>query len=328
MFALIINIILVKNTKKITMSVKVENIYKLYGKQQALKDVSFNIKAGEVVGLLGPNGAGKTTMMKILTCFIPQTSGKAVVCGYDVMENSLQVRKKVGYLPENNPLYMDMYVIEYLKFMANLHKIGNDLNKRVEEIIDITGLGPEQHKKLRALSKGYRQRAGLAQALIHDPDVLILDEPTSGLDPNQLIEIRNLIVNVGKQKTIILSTHIMQEVEAVCDRVIIINDGKIIADALTPELQIMNQAKKIISVEFDSEVQEDELKKIEGVKEVNKVKENVYRIFSVTEEDLRHKIFNFAVDKKLVILSIKLEEQSLEDIFRVLTSGQTTEVIE
>ncbi len=310
------------------MSVKVENIYKLYGKQQALKDVSFNIKAGEVVGLLGPNGAGKTTMMKILTCFIPQTSGKAVVCGYDVMENSLQVRKKVGYLPENNPLYMDMYVIEYLKFMANLHKIGNDLNKRVEEIIDITGLGPEQHKKLRALSKGYRQRAGLAQALIHDPDVLILDEPTSGLDPNQLIEIRNLIVNVGKQKTIILSTHIMQEVEAVCDRVIIINDGKIIADALTPELQIMNQAKKIISVEFDSEVQEDELKKIEGVKEVNKVKENVYRIFSVTEEDLRHKIFNFAVDKKLVILSIKLEEQSLEDIFRVLTSGQTTEVIE
>jgi len=328
LFALIINIILVKNTKKITMSVKVENIYKLYGKQQALKDVSFNIKAGEVVGLLGPNGAGKTTMMKILTCFIPQTSGKAVVCGYDVMENSLQVRKKVGYLPENNPLYMDMYVIEYLKFMANLHKIGNDLNKRVEEIIDITGLGPEQHKKLRALSKGYRQRAGLAQALIHDPDVLILDEPTSGLDPNQLIEIRNLIVNVGKQKTIILSTHIMQEVEAVCDRVIIINDGKIIADALTPELQIMNQAKKIISVEFDSEVQEDELKKIEGVKEVNKVKENVYRIFSVTEEDLRHKIFNFAVDKKLVILSIKLEEQSLEDIFRVLTSGQTTEVIE
>ncbi len=307
------------------MSIKAENIYKIYGKQKALNDVSFNIKAGEVVGLLGPNGAGKTTMMKILTCYIPQTYGKAVVCGHDVMESPLKVREKVGYLPETNPLYMDMYVNEYLKFMANVHKIGANSKKRVEEIIDITGLGPEQNKKLGALSKGYRQRAGLAQALIHDPDVLILDEPTSGLDPNQLIEIRNLIINTGQQKTVIFSTHIMQEVEAVCDRVIIINNGKIIADAPTNEMQIMHQAKKIISVEFDNEVPLEELKNIEGVKEVNKEKENVYKILAVSEEDLRHKIFNYAVEKNRVILSINLEEQSLEDVFRALTSNVAEE---
>lgn len=307
------------------MSIKAENVYKIYGKQKALNDVSFNIKAGEVVGLLGPNGAGKTTMMKILTCYIPQTYGKAVVCGHDVMESPLKVREKVGYLPETNPLYMDMYVNEYLKFMANVHKIGANSKKRVEEIIDITGLGPEQNKKLGALSKGYRQRAGLAQALIHDPDVLILDEPTSGLDPNQLIEIRNLIINTGQQKTVIFSTHIMQEVEAVCDRVIIINNGKIIADAPTNEMQIMHQAKKIISVEFDNEVPLEELKNIEGVKEVNKEKENVYKILAVSEEDLRHKIFNYAVEKKRVILSINLEEQSLEDVFRALTSNVAEE---
>ena len=307
------------------MSIKAENVYKIYGKQKALNDVSFDIKAGEVVGLLGPNGAGKTTMMKILTCYIPQTYGKAVVCGHDVMESPLKVREKVGYLPETNPLYMDMYVNEYLKFMANVHKIGANSKKRVEEIIDITGLGPEQNKKLGALSKGYRQRAGLAQALIHDPDVLILDEPTSGLDPNQLIEIRNLIINTGQQKTVIFSTHIMQEVEAVCDRVIIINNGKIIADAPTNEMQIMHQAKKIISVEFDNEVPLEELKNIEGVKEVNKEKENVYKILAVSEEDLRHKIFNYAVEKKRVILSINLEEQSLEDVFRALTSNVAEE---
>ncbi len=301
------------------MSVKVENIYKLYGSQKALNDVSFDIESGEIVGLLGPNGAGKTTMMKILTCFIPPTSGRAAVCGHDVMELPLAVRKKVGYLPETNPLYLDMYVREYLKFMAGIHKLGGNSKRRVEEMIDITGLGAEQHKKLGALSKGYRQRAGLAQALIHDPDVLILDEPTSGLDPNQLLEIRDLITKAGQEKTVILSTHIMQEVEAVCDRVIIINNGKIIADAPTTEMQIMNQANKIIIVEFDREIPKEELKKINGVKEVVSDKNNVYKIFAKSEEDLRPAIFNFAVERKCVILSVKLEEQSLEDVFRSLT---------
>ncbi len=307
------------------MSIKVENIFKLYGKQKALDNVSINIKAGEVVGLLGPNGAGKTTLMKILTCFLPQTSGKANVCGYDVMESPLEVKKKVGYLPENNPLYMDMYVREYLNFMAGIHKLGKNSKKRVEEMISITGLGAEQHKKLEMLSKGYRQRAGLAQALIHDPDVLILDEPTSGLDPNQLMDIRNLIVKTGKEKTVILSTHIMQEVEAVCDRVIIINNGRIIADAPTSELQNMNKAKKIINVEFDKEVSETELKKIKGVAEVTNLSAKNYNIFTDNKDDLRHDIFKFAVEKGLVILSIKLEDQSLEDVFRDLTSTNKEE---
>ncbi len=304
------------------MSIKAESIYKLYGKQKALDNVSFNIKPGEIVGLLGPNGAGKTTMMKILTCFIPPTSGKALVCGHDVMESPLEVRKKVGYLPENNPLYLDMYVREYLRFMAGIHKLGKDAKSRIEEIIKVTGLVPEQHKKLGALSKGFRQRAGLAQALIHDPEVLILDEPTSGLDPNQLVEIRNLIESAGQKKTVVLSTHIMQEVEAICDRVIIIHNGKIIADAPTAELQVINQAKRIINVEFDNEIPEEELKKIEGIKEVTKEKENSYKVFIAGEEDLRPKIFNFAVANNRVILSINLEEQSLEEIFRTLTTTE------
>lgn len=302
------------------MSIKAESIYKLYGKQKALDNVSFNIKPGEIVGLLGPNGAGKTTMMKILTCFIPPTSGKALVCGHDVMESPLEVRKKVGYLPENNPLYLDMYVREYLRFMAGVHKLGKDAKSRIEEIINVTGLVPEQHKKLGALSKGFRQRAGLAQALIHDPEVLILDEPTSGLDPNQLVEIRNLIESAGRKKTVVLSTHIMQEVEAICDRVIIIHNGKIIADAPTAELQVINQAKKIINVEFDNEISEEELKKIEGIKEVTKEKENSYKVFIAGEEDLRPKIFNFAVANNRIILSINIEEQSLEEVFRTLTA--------
>ncbi len=304
------------------MSVIAENIYKLYDTQKALNNVSLNIKPGEIVGLLGPNGAGKSTMMKILTCFLPQTSGKAIVCGHDVMEEPLKVRKKVGYLPENNPLYLDMYVLEYLRFMAGIHSIGKNFKKRVEEIIDITGLRLEQHKKLGALSKGYRQRAGLAQSLIHDPEVLILDEPTSGLDPNQLIEIRNLIVKAGQQKTVILSTHIMQEVEAVCDRVIIINNGRIIADAPTSDLQAINQTKKIINVEFDGEIFKDEIKTIEGVKEITREKGNNYKIFADSNEDLRPKIFDFAVKKNRVILSIKLEEQSLEEVFRALTTEE------
>src|SRR3954469_3536527 len=214
------------------MSIKVNQITKLYGEQKALDDVSFEAGSGQVVGFLGPNGAGKSTMMKIITCFIPQTSGTASVCGFDVTEDSIEVRKNVGYLPEHNPLYLEMYVREYLEFIAGLHKIKN-VRTRIAEMIETTGLQVEQKKKIGALSKGYRQRVGLAQALIHDPKVLILDEPTSGLDPNQLTEVRNLIRSLGKEKTVVLSTHIMQEVEAICDKVIIINKGKIVANEST-----------------------------------------------------------------------------------------------
>jgi ABC-2 type transport system ATP-binding protein len=218
------------------MSIIVSHITKLYGQQKALNDVSFSIHSGEVVGFLGPNGAGKSTMMKILTCFTPPSSGDASVCGHDILEESLEVRRKVGYLPENNPLYLDMYVREYLNFIAGIHHVVGNVDKRVKEMIEITGLQAEQKKKIGALSKGFRQRVGLAQVLLHDPEVLILDEPTSGLDPNQLLEIRNLIKEVGKEKTIMLSTHIMQEVEAVCDRAIIIHNGKIVADGKLAEI--------------------------------------------------------------------------------------------
>ena len=218
------------------MSIQVNNITKLYGKQKALDDVSFEVAPGKVTGFLGPNGAGKTTMMRVITCFIPQTSGKVSVCGYDVVDDSIEVRRNVGYLPENNPLYLDMYVKEYLAFIAGIYKIKN-VESRIAEMIERTGLQIEYKKKIGALSKGYRQRVGLAQALIHDPKVLILDEPTSGLDPNQLTEIRNLIKEIGKEKTVMLSTHIMQEVEAVCDRVIIINKGRIVADNSLGDIQ-------------------------------------------------------------------------------------------
>ena len=218
------------------MSITVKNITKLYGSQKALDQVSFSINPGEICGFLGPNGAGKSTMMKILTCFIPPSSGEASVCGFDILENSIDVRRKIGYLPENNPLYLEMYVREYLDFIAGIHQIKHKREERISEMIALTGLGLEQKKKIGALSKGYRQRVGLAQVLIHDPEVLILDEPTSGLDPNQLIEIRNLIQTIGKEKTVMLSTHIMQEVEAICDRTIIINRGKIVADDKTSNL--------------------------------------------------------------------------------------------
>ena len=212
------------------MSIRVHQVTKLYGTQKALDDVSFNVSPGEIVGLLGPNGAGKSTLMKIITCFIPPTSGEVTVCGHDIFEESLKVREKVGYLPEHNPLYLEMYVKEFLEFIAGIHRIAGKPVQRVKEMIELTGLTLEQHKKIGALSKGYRQRVGLAQALIHNPEVLILDEPTSGLDPNQIVEIRNLIRNIGASKTVMLSTHIMQEVEAICDRAVIIHQGKIVAD--------------------------------------------------------------------------------------------------
>jgi len=300
------------------MSIKVENITKLYGAQKALDDISFEIKSGEIVGLLGPNGAGKSTLMKILTCYIPQTSGKAEVCGFDVKEQSLEVRKQVGYLPEHNPLYLDMYVKEYLEFIGGLHHINNK-TARVKEMIETVGLQIEQNKKIGALSKGYRQRVGLAQALIHNPKVLILDEPTSGLDPNQLEEIRNLIKETGKEKTVMLSTHIMQEVEAVCDRVIIINKGKIVANDDTLHLQQTSSQKQVLRVEFDKETSKNSLKNIEGVIEVKQLEGNIWHVITDADKDIRKEIFNYAVANGLSVLALQKEEQKLEDIFKQLT---------
>jgi ABC-2 type transport system ATP-binding protein len=301
------------------MSIKVSNITKLYGEQRALDAVSFEVNTSEIVGFLGPNGAGKSTMMKILTCFIPQTSGQASVCGYDVTEESLEVRKNVGYLPEHNPLYLDMYVKEYLEFVAGLHHLKN-IRQRISEMIEMTGLQIEQKKKIGALSKGYRQRVGLAQAMIHDPKVLILDEPTTGLDPNQLAEIRNLIIEVGKHKTVLLSTHIMQEVEAVCNRVIIINNGQIVANDKTSVLQkSQNQTSYFITVEFDKETTLNELKSIEGIIDAKNVKANTWQIEALTEKDIRSDVFQFAVNKGMIVLTLQKEEHKLEDVFKQLT---------
>jgi ABC-2 type transport system ATP-binding protein len=299
------------------VSISVSGITKLYGDQKALDDVSFEINKGEILGFLGPNGAGKSTMMKIITTFIPPTSGTVKVCGYDISSQSMEVRKSIGYLPEHNPLYLEMYVREYLGFIAGLHKLRNSEN-RVAEMIGMTGLEKEQHKKIGALSKGYRQRVGLAQALVHDPEVLILDEPTSGLDPNQLAEIRGLIRQIGKEKTVMFSTHIMQEVEAICDRVIIINKGKIVADAKAGE--IGKQASGYtIHVEFDKEVSAELLLKINGVSKAKKVGARTWELHSEHSEDIRPAIFNFAVKGELTVLTINKTEQRLEEIFQQLT---------
>ena len=285
------------------MSIEVKNITKVYGEQKALNDISFKIGSGEIVGFLGPNGAGKSTMMKILTCYIPQSQGEAKVCGLNTLED--------------NPLYLEMYVLEYLEFIAGIHKSAKD---RISEMIEKTGLSPEKHKKIGQLSKGYRQRLGLAAALIHDPEVLILDEPTTGLDPNQLVEIRNLIKEIGAKKTVMLSTHIMQEVEMLCNRVIIINKGKIVADRPTSDLQNFKKSKSF-TIEFEEDVQKNQLKKIEGVKEVKAISDRKWLLHSVGEEDIRTHIFQFAVEQKLTILEIKQEAQKLEEIFQELTKS-------
>lgn len=299
------------------MSIIIENITKLYGQQKALDDVSFKIDAGEVVGLLGPNGAGKSTMMKIITCYIPPTSGLVTVNGFDIFEQSIEVRKRVGYLPENNPLYLEMYVKEYLTFVSGIYKIQN-VKQRVDEMIALTGLTLEHKKKIGALSKGYRQRVGLAQALIHDPEVLILDEPTSGLDPNQLVEIRTLIKEIGKSKTVMLSTHIMQEVEAVCSRAIIIDKGKIVADDATANLSLNTAGIQTILVEFNQSVDKKQLAGIRGVLRVKSLAGNTYEIES-DNIDVRELIFKFAVDHNLSVLSMQKSEKGLEEIFQQLT---------
>ena len=297
------------------MSIKVENISKVYGEQKALNNVSFEIQKPEIVGFLGPNGAGKSTMMKILTTFINPTQGEATVNNHSILTNSKLVQQSVGYLPEHNPLYLELYVRESLAFNANVHKVSKN---RIEEVLALTGLQPESHKKIQQLSKGYRQRVGLANALLHNPDVLILDEPTTGLDPNQLVDIRNLIKSIGKEKTVFLSTHIMQEVEAICDRVIIINKGEIVANQKLSELR--EGQEQVVIVEFDYRVEEPFLLRLPNVKSVKNTHDFIYEITFSTKEDMRSHVFDFAHDNELKILQLNQKNASLESMFRDLTA--------
>ncbi len=296
------------------MSIEVENISKLYGSQKALNNISFTVNKPEIVGFLGPNGAGKSTMMKILTTFVEASEGQAKVNGFDVNSEKQNVQQSVGYLPEHNPLYLDQYVKEYLTFNASVY--GVDKN-RIAEVIKLTGLTPEAHKKIGQLSKGYRQRVGLANALLHNPDVLILDEPTTGLDPNQLVDIRNLIKSLGTEKTVFLSTHIMQEVEAMCDRVIIINKGEIVANKTLKELR--DDKEQVVIVEFDYRVEDAFLLKLPKVKHVKNTHDFIYEITFATPEDMRSHVFDFAHDNELKILQLNQKNASLESLFRELT---------
>ena len=303
------------------MSIEIQNITKQYGEQLALNNVTLSINKG-IVGLLGPNGAGKSTLMKIVTCFIQPTSGKVTVNGFDVMEQPMEVKRIVGYLPEHNPLYLDMYVREYLEFVAGIHQLkGKAAKDRITAMIDETGLGPEAHKKIGALSKGYRQRVGLAQAMMHDPQVLILDEPTSGLDPNQLIDIRNLISNLGKEKTVLLSTHIMQEVEAICERAIIINKGVVVADDCIENLKQTNTASNVVIVEFESEVTQQQLLSIPRVAKVQRVKNNHWIIEPEGDTDIRAGLMKWSVDNSIIIKTLQKEDISIEEAFQKLTKG-------
>jgi ABC-2 type transport system ATP-binding protein len=302
------------------MSIKVEDISKLYGKQEALSHVYIEAGKGEIIGFLGPNGAGKSTLMKILTCYIVATSGEAWVAGFNVNADPLEVKKRIGYLPEHNPLYTEMYVREFLTFTAKIYKIKN-VKQRVSEMIDLVGLTLEQNKKIEALSKGYRQRVGLAAAMIHNPEVLILDEPTTGLDPNQIGEIRDLISKIGRDKTVMLSTHIMQEVEAMCSRVIIIDKGKIITDQATETLKQSISGGNILEVEFENEINTDQLVKAIGAIKIEVINGNTYRIYSRIDKDLRADVFSWAVKEKNAILSQKEIQQSLEDVFKQLTDN-------
>lgn len=298
------------------MSIKVENITKSYKNQKALNNINFQIASGEIVGLLGPNGAGKSTIMKIICSYITQDKGNVEVCGLNTIENSIASKNKIGYLPEHNPLYLDMYVKEFLSFISDIHKLKNKKD-RIEEIIKITGLNPEKNKKISELSKGYRQRVGIASALIHDPEVLILDEPTTGLDPNQLKEIRNLIKYIGKTKTVMLSTHIMQEVEAICDRVVIIKKGEIVADSTMSKLR--NENTIYIEVEFNKEINQDLLNELEHVLEVQKIEDYKFKIKSTL--DIRHSVSQLAINEGNLVLSMQIKTTNLEEIFQNLTKN-------
>jgi ABC-2 type transport system ATP-binding protein len=301
------------------MSIQVKSLTKTYGEQKAVNDISFSIETGEIVGFIGPNGAGKSTTMKIITGFIPPTEGVVKVEGYDVSENSLKVREMIGYLPENNPLYENMFILEYLDYVAGIYKIKNR-KARIQEIVEMTGLTKEVHKRIGTLSKGYRQRVGLAQAILHDPKVLILDEPTGGLDPNQIVEIRGLISQLGKKKTVLLSTHLMQEVEAICDRVIIINNGKIVANDKASNLSEMKMDEELtVIVEFDQKIKPSVLREIKHVTKAVNLKEQQYLVQSKAGKDIRASLFQYAVKNKLTVLSMTQKNKSLEDVFRDLT---------
>lgn len=302
------------------MSISVRGITKVYGPQKALDDVSFELAKAGVVGFLGPNGAGKSTMMKVLTCYLPPTSGEASVCGHDIRSASMQVRRNVGYLPEHNPLYVDLYVREYLEFVAGIHGLKGK-EARVREMIGLVGLEREQHKRIGALSKGYRQRVGLAQALIHDPQVLILDEPTSGLDPNQLEEVRGLIRTVGREKTVLLSTHIMQEVEAICERVIIIDRGRIVADDRADRLRSSQRDLEVLEVEFDGGVEMRLLLAIPGVVQARQEGPVRWAIGHARDQDVRPAVFQFAVDHGRKVLTLQKSTRGLEEVFKELTKG-------
>ncbi|MBK6352721.1 MAG: gliding motility-associated ABC transporter ATP-binding subunit GldA [Saprospiraceae bacterium] len=302
------------------MSIQVENLVKIYGSQRALNGISFTAGKGQILGFLGPNGAGKTTTMKILTGFLFPTSGKASVCGFDLSESPLEAKRKIGYLPEHNPLYKDMYIREYLLTFAKISQIQNP-KKRVEELIELTGLTKEQNKLIGSLSKGYRQRVGLSQALLHDPEVLILDEPTSGLDPNQIQDIRDLIRNFGKEKTLIFSTHIMQEVKALCDRVIIINNGSIVADDPIDMLQEKLSDRQIVHVEFNKDLPIDLLKNIPGVQSVRTNGKARFTVYSSNQKDLREMLFNFSVQNNYIIYEMNKDKNSVEEVFSLLTKS-------
>lgn len=299
------------------MSIEVKNISKSYGAQRALDNISFSVNKGEIVGFLGPNGAGKSTLMKILTTYITADEGSASVNGHDVNASQKAVQRSIGYLPEHNPLYLDLYVREYLAFNADVYKVATS---RIEEVIQLTGLSGESHKKIGQLSKGYRQRVGLANALLHNPDVLILDEPTTGLDPNQLIEIRNVIKNAGKDKTIFLSTHIMQEVEAICDRVIIINNGKIVADKKLDKL-ISADKEQVIEVEFDYKIEEQAIAKIENLTSYKNTHDMIWELTFLADKDMRPVVFDFANTNGLKTLQLNQKNKNLEAVFREITKN-------
>jgi ABC-2 type transport system ATP-binding protein len=301
------------------MSIEVKNLLKVYGEQKAVNNISFKVEKGEIVGFLGPNGAGKSTTMKIITGYLQQTGGEAFVSGINVATDPLQTKKKIGYLPEANALYYDMYVREYLSFIAEVHHLNGKSKQRIEEIINLTGLTVESKKRIGQLSKGYKQRVGLAAALIHDPEVLILDEPTSGLDPNQIVEIREVIKNQGQNKTVLFSSHILQEVEAICDRVIIINKGELVADDKLVNLRKVSFSN-VVKVNFKEEMNQEELKKLPAAKSVTRADAHNWQIATDDPEQLRKQIFEWAMQHNLNIVSLQSESQSLEDIFKLLTS--------
>lgn len=301
------------------MSIEVKNLLKEYGEQKAVNNISFKVNKGEIVGFLGPNGAGKSTTMKIITGYLQQTGGEAFVCGINVAENPLETKKKIGYLPELNALYYDMYVREYLGFVAEVHKIPKQKEK-VESVIELTGLKIESKKKIGQLSKGYKQRVGLAAALIHDPEVLILDEPTSGLDPNQIVEIREVIKKQGQNKTVLFSSHILQEVEAICDRVIIINKGQLVADDKLSNLQKGDISDHIVVIQFQEPVKKELLEKINGVAKVTASQPATYKLYTANPEGVRKQLLEIALQQNLNIVSLQSESHSLENIFKTLTN--------